>query len=104
MKNKHIELVNKWLADKDSVSQEELKANADAAWAARHQQPFPAFLQRRSRAVADAAYGAYTAAAARAADAAAYVSAAYASAAADAAYAADAANWVKKYEETTNDK
>ena len=29
--NKHIELVKKWLADKDSVSQEELEANSKAA-------------------------------------------------------------------------
>ena len=35
--NIHIELVKKWLADPESVSQEELKANADntaAAYAA----------------------------------------------------------------------
>ena len=31
--NKHIALVKKWLADKDSVSKEELKANRDAAYA-----------------------------------------------------------------------
>ena len=29
--NKHIELVKKWLDDPDSVTKEELKANADAA-------------------------------------------------------------------------
>jgi len=29
--NKHIELVKKWLADPESVTQEELKANAEAA-------------------------------------------------------------------------
>ena len=29
--NKHIELVKKWLANKDSVTQEELEANAEAA-------------------------------------------------------------------------
>ena len=90
MQNKHIEVVKKWLADKDSVSQEELKANADAAWAARHQQPFPAFLQRRSRADADAAYGAYSA------------TTAGAIAASNAAEAAD--YWVKQYEELTNEK
>ncbi len=56
--NIHIELVKKWLADNDSVSQEELKDN---------------------RAAADAAYSA-----AYAADAAYY--AAYAAYAADAAY------------------
>jgi hypothetical protein len=32
--NKHIELVKKWLADKDSVSLEELEANKKAADAA----------------------------------------------------------------------
>lgn len=32
--NKHIDLVKKWLADKDSVSLEELKANKDAVYAA----------------------------------------------------------------------
>ena len=32
--NKHIELVEKWLADNDSVSEEELKANRNAADAA----------------------------------------------------------------------
>ena len=31
--NEHIELVKKWLADKDSVSQEELQSNSDAAYA-----------------------------------------------------------------------
>jgi hypothetical protein len=80
MMNIHIELVKKWLADNDSVSQEQLKDNCAAADAA-----------------ADAAYtAAYTAA-----DAA--VDAAYA--AYDAAYdavnatAATAAYWVKRYEE-----
>ncbi len=33
--NKHIELVEKWLSDKESVSAEELRANAaDATYAA----------------------------------------------------------------------
>ena len=31
MKNKHIELVKKWLADNDSVSHAELEKNADDA-------------------------------------------------------------------------
>jgi len=80
--NEHIELVKKWLADKDSVSQEELKANAKAA--------------------ADA-----SSKAADAADAARAADAAYAAARADAAYVAAAraaraaARWVKKYEEIT---
>ena len=48
MQNKHIELVKKWLADHDSVSQEELKSNAYAAYAAYD-------------AAYDAAYAAYAA-------------------------------------------
>ena len=32
--NKHIEIVKKWLANPDSVSQQELEDNADAAGAA----------------------------------------------------------------------
>jgi len=83
--NKHIEVVKKWLADKESVTKEELEANVDAAYAA-----------------ANAAY------AADAADAAAY-DATYAPNAASAAFAAaDAANaadcakrLVNKYEELT---
>ena len=31
--NKHIELVEKWLEDRESVSLEELEANRDAAYA-----------------------------------------------------------------------
>lgn len=31
--NKHIEVVKKWLADPESVTEEELDLNADAAWA-----------------------------------------------------------------------
>jgi hypothetical protein len=48
--NKHIELVKKWLADPSSVTQEELKANADAAAAAYDAAAFYA------AAAADAAY------------------------------------------------
>jgi hypothetical protein len=70
-KNRHTELVKKWLADNDSVSQEQLKDNCAAAADA-----------------ADAAYAAYDAAADAAADAA------Y-----DAANAAKAAAYcVKRYE------
>ena len=77
MKNKYIEVVKRWLAG-EAISLKELGANADAAWAA-----------------AEAAVRA-----ARAADAA------------DAAFAADpdaddseaAAYWVRRYEESTNDK
>lgn len=83
--NKHIELVKKWLKDKNSVSIKELQANKKAA---------------------DAAY--YTAAeAAEAADAAAYAAyaaaeAAYAAAEAAAYAAYDAADkaeyWVRQYD------
>ncbi len=82
--NKHIELVKKWLADKDSVSQQELNDNraaADAAYAAN---------------AADVTYDAYAANAADAADAAnddPYYYAAY--------WADKAAYWVKRYEELT---
>ena len=77
MKNEYIEVVKRWLADKDSVSQEELKANAKAAADA-------------SSKAADAAMAAI------AADGAADW------AAADAAWDADAAAlWVKRYEEVT---
>jgi hypothetical protein len=86
--NKHIELVKKWLADNDSVTQEELRANAgsavDAAGAA--------------DVAADAAYAAANAAAYYATYAAYY--------AADFAYygandARVARYWVKHYEELT---
>ena len=75
--NAHIELVKKWLADNESVSQQELEDSCNAAYAA-------------YAAAADAA--AYAAAAAAYADADA--------GAAAAAYAADA-YWVKRYEELT---
>ena len=71
--NKHIELVKKWLADKDSVSQEELEANSKAA----------------------ADVSDYAANAAYAADVADYA-AAYAANAADVA-----ARYVTRYEELT---
>ena len=76
--NKHIELVEKWLKDKNSVSLEELKAHKDAAYAAY-----------------DAAYAAYAAAYAvyDAADAAYYA----------ASYAADAAHYVERYKELTKE-
>ena len=72
--NKHIELVKKWLANKDSVSKEELEANKDAANAAFY----------------DDAATKYAYAAADAANAAANA-------------AADAADWVAEYEELTDD-
>jgi hypothetical protein len=77
--NKHIELVKKWLADKDSVSQEELEVNVDAA----------------CDAYTDDAYDAESAYYAAYADYYSYY-------AANAAYAGDdssAAYWVKRYEE-----
>ena len=77
--NKHIELVKKWLSDRDSVTLEELKANKDAAYAAH----------------ADAAYAN---AAVYAAANAAYANAAYANAA---YYADSAAYYIKRYEELT---
>ena len=55
--NKHIELVKKWLADPDSVTQEELKQNCADAYAAVY---------------ADADVAAYTAAYRAAASSAAY--------------------------------
>ena len=74
--NKHIELVKKWLADKDSVSKEELKANVYTVDVALY----------AAQAAANAAYYAYAAA--------------YAAHAADyAADAADAEYWVNKYED-----
>jgi hypothetical protein len=69
--NTHIELVKKWLADSESVSQKELEVNRIAAYDA------AAF-------AADAAIPDYAAAADAAASAA--------------AYAADAAYWVECYE------
>jgi len=85
--NKHILLVMKWLADKDSVSQEELKVNAAAYRAAPYAATYAAY---------DAAYRAATYAYDAAAD---YAEAA---AAADYAYAAATAAtayWVERYEE-----
>lgn len=74
--NKHIEVVKKWLADKDSVSQEELQANANAA--------------------SNAAYEA-----ADDADDAAYDASNAAYDAADATR--EAIYWVERYEELTNE-
>ena len=89
--NKHIEVVKKWLADKDSVSKEELKANAVAAYDA------------YEAAAYDATYVAYAAAYDAVAYDAAYVAyAAYDDAAYDATY--DAAYWVGRYEELTNEQ
>ena len=89
--NEHIELVEKWLEDNNSVSLEELEATADAAHA-------DATHAARAAHAGRAAYSAVNRAAAakRAADAA--DAADYAEAATDAAY------WVGRYEEITNDK
>jgi len=86
MKNKHIELVKKWLAAPKSVSQEELEANYEEACAA-------------AASASDATYDA-----ARAARAAGYAASAGAWAARTAGYADGAERWVKRYEELTNDK
>jgi hypothetical protein len=85
--NKHIELVKKWLADKDSVSQQKLEDNASDAHAAYYAAEADANAYRPSVAN-DAYYAAYRAAS----------SAAYYAYAADVAYVA---YWVKRYEEST---
>ena len=86
--NKHIELVKRWLADPKSVTVEELKANAEAAWAA-----------TTDTATAEAAWPAtdYAYACASYAADAAYVATDYA----DAAYDVEALYWVRRYEELT---
>ena len=89
--NKHIELVKKWLDNRDSVTADELRLNADAAYAA-----YAAADDAYAAAALAAEYAA--AAAALAADYAGYP-AYYAARAAD--YAADAAKYVKRYEELT---
>jgi len=74
--NKHVQLVKKWLENKDSVSLEELKANKEGAYAAK-----------------GAHYAACAAYAFGAAAACAYACASY--------YADDAVYWVKRFEELT---
>jgi len=76
--NKHIELVEKWLADNNSVSLEELKANRYAA----------STVYLAARAAYEAAYAAYDAA--YAADYDAYY-----------AHGDVAAYYVKEYKELT---
>tara|TARA_B110000483_G_scaffold202831_1_gene244719 strand:+ start:395 stop:628 length:234 start_codon:yes stop_codon:yes gene_type:complete len=76
--DKHIEVVKKWLADNDSVSQTELEYNRVAAYRAR------AAAGRSSAHATDAVYQA--------------AHAAYA-----APYGASADYWVKRYEELTNE-
>ena len=79
--NKHIEVVKKWLADNDSVSQTELEYN--------HVSAYNAYI---NDAAADAA----------AAVAAAEAAEAAADAAANWGDKTAAAHWVKKYEELSN--
>jgi hypothetical protein len=77
--NKHIELVKKWLADPESVTQQELDDNRDAAECAYYAAVFEAAANSAYAAAADATH-----------------------AVAAAAYAAKAADyWVKRYEELT---
>ena len=90
MANRNIKLVKQWLADNDSVSSEELKANASRA------ADYAADYASRADA-ADYASRAADYAARAAADAASY-DAVYYEAEAAAAY------WVKQYEEMTNEK
>ena len=89
--NKHIELVEKWLSDRDSVSLEELEANAsaaaDAAFDASEAAEAAAEVADDAKVAAEATYAA--AHAAHAANAATH--AAYAAATAYAANAAAAA-------------
>jgi hypothetical protein len=85
--NKHIELVKKWLADNDSVTQQELEDNADAADCA-YDAAYDDADYAADVAAANAANAAYTA-----------YAAAYYAAAGAAVYAASAEYWVKRYEE-----
>jgi hypothetical protein len=92
--NKHILIVMKWLADKDSVSQEELKVAYDAYCAAVDAYDAACY--------AYAAYAAaYRAAAYRAADAA--CAACFSDNSAVDAYDAVAANWVDKFFKVTGE-
>jgi hypothetical protein len=96
MKNEHIELVKKWLADNDSVSLEELVSACAAA--ARDANAARA----AGREAARAADAARSADADRASSVRAATRAAAAARTSDAVWAArDAAYWVKKYEELT---
>ena len=100
--NEHIELVERWLKDKEAVSLEELRVNASNASDAAYVAPSDAY---------DTAYNAYDAAydAASYAYVSAYDAASYAAnAAADAAdadaaasYATEAAYYVKRFKELT---
>ena len=82
--NIHIELVKKWLADKDSVSQQELRDNRAAAYDADYYAAANAADDDAANAAADAAHAA--------------ANADYDD---DAYWADKAAYWVKRYEELT---
>ena len=79
--NKHIEVVKKWVADNDSVSKKELRANFSAASDAVHAAEAE---QAAAKAVVEGADAVFLAAHAAAFD------------------PAQAAYWVKKYEELSN--
>tara|TARA_B110000285_G_scaffold227185_1_gene288072 strand:- start:600 stop:866 length:267 start_codon:yes stop_codon:yes gene_type:complete len=87
--NEHIEVVKKWLADNDSVSQEQLSSSRDYAFHAFSAATF----------LSDAAFDAFgvAEAVAEAANLVLYATEAATEGNADAAY------WVKKYEELTNE-
>jgi hypothetical protein len=90
MKNVHIELVKKWLADPTTVSPEELKVNADAAKAVYAADASSAAF------ASPAAYVAYAATSAAASTSVNAVGVVYAAVTATAA-----AHWVKRYEGLT---
>ena len=103
MKNPHIELVKKWLADRESVSAKELKRAADAANADAYVNADGT--STAARAVAFAARAANYSAAAFASASVAAAAAARAAYAADAnaadKLAASAKDWIKEYDELT---
>lgn len=98
MTNKHIELVKKWLADKDSVSPKELKTNMDDAWNI-HTAAFDA-----ARAAVDATRAEAVYATRAVSNAAAHADYDADFAAEVASHAADVKYWIARYEELTNDK
>ena len=99
--NKHIELVKKWLNDKDSVSLEELEASKEAADDEADEATYCAYSANNNVAAANNAVNA--------ADYAyyavdnAYYAGVTANVTATADYTANAAYWVKRYEELTNE-
>lgn len=56
MTNPHIELVEKWLEDPDSVTQEELEANKEAAYAYSGYSAYSAAYSADAADAADAKY------------------------------------------------